>query len=87
MLISLNAQDVLVRGEIDLDHDVVLRKLLEQAGGIVSYIYVHAVADAFGMTKFNGLPDVETQPLRRHQARRKLTGVKADVNLGIIVCR
>ena len=57
--------------------------LLQQVLGVVLIHHVHAVADAFGVAQFHGLPDVEAQALGRHQPRRQFAGVQADVNLGI----
>ena len=82
VLVALDAQNAFVRAQVDLDHHVLLRQFLQQPRRIVLIHHIHAVPDAFGVAQLHRLPDVEAQPLRRHQPRRQLAGVQGDVAPG-----
>jgi hypothetical protein len=83
VLAALDAENALVRAEVDFDHHVLLRQLLEQGRGVVFVHHVDAVADALGVSQLDRLADVEAQALGRDQAGSQLAGVQADVDLGI----
>ena len=78
-----DAEDDVVRGEVDLDHDVAVGHLCEQqAWGSVFVHDVHAVADALGVAEVDGLADVEAEAGGRNKAGGELSGVQRDVDLG-----
>ena len=83
MAVERDAKDDVVRGEIDLDHDVTLGHLLEQGLRVVLVQDGHAVPDAFGVAEIDGLADVEAEAGGRDEAGRKLSRVKRDVNLWV----
>ena len=82
-MLALNAEDSIVAGQVDLDHDVFVRHLFQQIVGTVLVHHVHAMADAPRMAQFDGLADMEAKAAGRHQARRKLPRMKADVYLWV----
>ena len=57
-----DAEDDVVRGEVDLDHDVAVGHLFQQRLRIVLVHDVDAVADAFGVAEVDGFADVEARP-------------------------
>ena len=70
-----DAEDDVVGGEVDLDHDVAVGHLFEQRLRVVLVHDVDAVADAFGVAEVDGLADVEAEGRRvgpgRERVRRR----------------
>jgi hypothetical protein len=78
-----DAEDDIIRSEVDLDHDVTVCHLLQQS---LRFVFIHdidAVTDAFGVAEINGLTDVKTKTIGGDKARGDLTRVKGDVNLWV----
>ncbi len=67
---AANAENQIVTAEIDFHHDVALLHFIEQ---LIRAPFIHdvdAVADAFGVTEFDGfLSDGIAQIIERHQVR------------------
>lgn len=82
-MLSRDAQDVVVAGEIDLDQHALVGHVVQQRRGLVLVHDIHPVADAVGLGLLNGVPDMATKPFGRHQPRRKLARVQADMDVGI----
>jgi hypothetical protein len=80
---ALDAEDDVVGGEVDFDHDVFGGHLLEEGGGGMFVEDVDAVADTLGMAEVDGFADMEAEAFGRHHAGGKLAGVKRDADVGV----
>ena len=85
MICSRDIEDDVVRGQIDLNHDVPGGHLVQQMKGVV-FVERHRRTwpVAFEQPGWSGLADdVKAETCRRHHARRKLARMQRDVHLGI----
>ena len=83
MILSGDAEDAVVGGEVDLDHDVALGELGEEGFWVALVHDVDAVADAFGVAEVDGFADVEAETGGRDKAGGQLASVERDVDVGI----
>ncbi len=83
MIFASDAEDDVVAGEIDFDHDVLRGHFPEEFVGAFFVHDVNTVADALGMGLFNGQTNVAAQAFVGHEAGSEFSGVQADMHLGI----
>ena len=81
-----DAEDRIVRGQVDLHHHMAAGHLVQQPARVRLLHYIHAVPNPFRVAQLDRLADVELQPVGRHQPRRKLARVQRDVNLADRCC-
>jgi hypothetical protein len=79
----IDAEDDIVRGEVDFYHDVPVGHLLQEPVRSVLIHDVGTVADALGVAEIDGLADVEAETFGRDKAGREFSCVKRDVDLRI----
>ena len=65
VIVAADAEDEVVAGERDFDHDVIFRHRVHQLVRILLVHDVHAVADAFGVAEFDGPVDVAAETFVR----------------------
>ena len=80
MVGTLDAKNSLIRAQVDLHHHMHLRQLFHQPLRVVLIHHVHPVPNALRMSPLHRLADMEPKPLRRHQPRSQLSGMKGDGN-------
>ena len=83
MIHAADAEDYIVAGEADFQHDMFCSHLLQESVRLILVHDVDAVADAFGVSDFHGQADVAAEAFVGNEPRRKLPGVQTDVDLGI----
>ena len=83
MIVAADAEDLIIRREVDFDHHVARGHFFQQADGIFLLHHVDAVADAFGVAALDRGANVKREVFGLHQSLGDFTGVQGDVNLGI----
>ena len=78
-----DAEDAVVGGEVDLDHDVAVGQLGEKGLRVALVHDVDAMADALGVAEVDGLVDVEGKACGRDEAGSEFAGVEGDVDAGV----
>ena len=87
MIFAADAEDEIVAGESDFDHDVIFRHRVHQLVRIFFVHDVHAVADAFGVAEFDGPANMAAEAFVRDEAGSEFSGVHRDMNFGVDECR
>jgi len=83
MIVAADAEDEVVAGEGDFDHDVIFRHSVHQ---LVGFLFVHdvdAVADALGVSELDGPVNVAAETFVGDDAGSEFAGMHGDVDLGI----
>ncbi len=68
MVVALDAEDDIVGGKVDFDHDVFGGELLEKLVRVILIHDVDTVADALGVAEIHCLTDVELQTMGRNHS-------------------
>ena len=83
MLRTVYPEDDVVTSQADLNQHIALRHFAQQSERIALIHDAHAMSDTLGMPALDRVADVETQPLRRHQAHHQFPRMQADMHARI----
>src|SRR5215472_7459518 len=80
MIFTADAENEVIAGQADFDHDVIARHFFQQFVRIVFVHDIHAVADAFGLRFFDRKANVTAEAFVGNEPWRQFASVQSEMN-------